>query len=246
MAWFHSIFNFHAYHRLALLTGGKTALFGIWITLVSVLCFYFYASLQISAKLPTFLNSFPALSFAQGELKSPAQITKLSVPETPYSIVFDAQKQQAPAQNYFLENQVMALVGQKQIFIPSVTGVQSQPIPAKWDGEITPQSLLKMQDSIATALRTTFLFGGAFVLMMFFFGSFCMAAAVLFFWKAIPRQSVPKAILLRWAVFLQGPSLALWLINLFFGVPLFLFAVFILFMMYSQQIFNTIPEEKQR
>lgn len=246
LAWFHSIFNFHAYHRLALLSAGKTALFGVWITLVSILCFYFYASWQISVQLPTFLNNFPPLSFEQGELKSPAKRTLLAIPQTPYGIVFDAQTRQAPAPTYFLENQVLALVGQKEIFIPSVGGVQSQPIPSQWDSDITPQTLLKEQANIAAALRTIFLFGGAMLLIMFFFGSFCMATAVLFFWKGITRQNVSLAHIFRWAVFLQGPAFALWLVNLFIGVPLFLFAVFILFMMYCQQIFNTLPERKQR
>ena len=71
-----------------------------------------------------------------------------------------------------------------------------------------------------------------------------MAAAVLFLWQGISRKRVALSVRLRWAVFLQGPVLTLWIVNLIFSVPLFLFAVFILLMMYSQQIYNTLPEEK--
>lgn len=238
-------FSFPAYHRFSRISVWKTGLFALWILLVGVLVLNIYFILQIRQKLPPFLATLPPITFENGQMLAPQNKVALSVPDTPYQIILDATAQQPPAYQTFLEQQIMLFLSKEHIYVPSVSSVQAQPIAKEWNVEITPQWLKENTKNIASVLQTIFFFTSFLVLGFFLLGSFAMAAAVIFLWQGLNRQAVPLGVRLRWAVFLQGPALTLWIINLWVGVPLFLFAVFILFMMYGQQIYNTLPQEKR-
>lgn len=237
-------FWFPSYHRFSHIRTWKTALFALWILLVGVLIFNIYFILQLRAQLPVFLASLPTVTFSQGQMTAPQNRVSVDVPKMDYQIVFDATADTPPDYQTFLDNKIMMFVSKNHFSVPSVSGVQTQPISTEWNLELTPQWLKENTKDIASALQTIFFFASFFVFASFLLGSFCMALAVVFLWQGLSRKRVPLPVRLRWAVFLQGPVLTLWIVNLLFGVPLFLFAVFILLMMYSQQIYNTLPDGK--
>ena len=140
----------------------------------------------------------------------------------------------------------MAFVSAGHIYMPSVSGVQGQPIPSQWTLHLTPQLLKEKTSLIGRVIQSLAFFGSVLALGLFLGFSLILAGAVLLLWNGLSRRHLPAAVLWRWAVFLQGPALALWMVSLFFGVPLFIFGLFILFNIYSQQIFNTLPGPQPR
>ncbi|MBQ7907908.1 MAG: DUF1189 family protein [Elusimicrobiaceae bacterium] len=238
-------FWFPFYHHFSRVRAWKMAMFALWIILVGMLVFNVYFILQLNKRLPVFLASLPAVTFANGQMTAPSQRVSVQIPQTPYQIVLDPHAAASPSYQTFFDEKIMVFISKNHIYMPAVSSVQSQPIPTDWNLTLTPSWLQEKQDEIASVLQTIFFVASFFVLISFFLGSFCMAGAVLFLWQGLSRKPVPLPVRLRWAVILQGPALTLWIINLFVSVPLFLFAIFILFMMYSQQIYNTLPEEKR-
>ena len=73
---------------------------------------------------------------------------------------------------------------------------------------------------------------------------FCLAGATGLFFKLLYRSYVPRAAVLKWAFFMLGPLSALWYVRMWVNIPLFTFAQVILCIIYMQQIFNTLPEER--
>ena len=71
-----------------------------------------------------------------------------------------------------------------------------------------------------------------------------LAAAAGLFFKLLSRRAVPNRIIFKWAFFMLGPLCALWYARLWVNIPLFSLAQVILCLIYMQQIFNTLPEEK--
>ncbi len=242
-AYIYSLW-FPLYHRFSRVSVLKTGLFALWILLVGVLVFNVYFILQLRKQLPIFLASLPAVSFSQGMLTSPVSKVSVPVPNTSYQIIFDGESDAPPSYQTFLDDKIMLFVSKNNLYVPSVSGLQIQPIDKNWNISLTPQWLQEKTKDISSLLQTMFFFASFIMLGSFLLGSFCMAAAVLYLWQGISRKPVPLPVRLRWAVFIQGPVLTLWIINLFVSVPLFLFAVFILLMMYSQQIYNTLPDGK--
>lgn len=240
--WFHTLFHFRAYSRLAQAGTAKTALFAVYILLVGALAFNIFFSVQLGKRLTPFLREFPELTFERGVLTAPDKAVSVMIPGTPYSIRFDASDSPVPSQREFLNQQIAAFVHADRIYMPTAAGVQSQPVPPQMDGKITPQFLLAHQDDIRRVLQSAAFIVSFAGLLAGLAGSVLLAWAVLSLWNGISRAGAKTSALLRMAVFLQGPACALWLLHLCAGVPLFLFALFILFNIYSQQIFNTFTE----
>ncbi|MBR3603248.1 MAG: DUF1189 family protein [Elusimicrobiaceae bacterium] len=235
-------FWFPCYHRFSRISAWKTALFALWLLLVGMLIFNVYFIVQTNKQLPVFLKSLPTISFADGEMTAPLTKLTLAVPKTQYQIILDTTATQPPSLQTFFDDKIMLFVSKSHFYVPSVAGLQAQSIAKEWNVNLTPQWFKEKEQDIKSVLQTVFFVVSFFVMLFFFLGSFCMAAAVIFLWQGFTQKRVPLSVRLRWAVFLQGPALALFALNLFISVPLFLFAVFILFMMYSQQIYNTLPE----
>lgn len=244
--FFQSIFSFRAYHRLRGLGPWRTGLYVFYLLLLGVLAFNIWFAVQANAKLPVFLRAVPELTFEKGLLTGPQQAATAAIPGTDLKAVFDAGAKNPPSRQEFINQRILFFVSGNKIYTPSVAGVQSQTLPPQLHVRLTPQLLEKYTPAIKSVLQAAAFAGSFFALGLFFLFSWLLAASVVYVWSGWKRTPLPAGTVLRWAAFLQGPALALWLINLFWGVPLFMFAVFIVFMMYAQQIFNVMPEEKQR
>lgn len=240
--WFNTLFRFRAYSRLAQAGTIKTVLFAVYVFLIGVLAFNIFFSVQLSKRLPPFLRNFPELTFEHGKLTEQDKTVSVTIPGTPYSIRFGASDAPVPSQKEFLNEQIAAFVRADRIYMPTAAGVQSQPVPSQTNGKITPQLLLSHKDDIRRVLQSAAFMFSFLGLLAGLVGSFLLAWAVLSLWNGISRTGAKTAVLLKLAVFLQGPACALWILHLCIGVPLFLFALFILFNIYSQQIFNTFTE----
>lgn len=241
--WLHSLLSFRSYHRLRLAGPWRTGFFALYLAAVGFLICNCFFAWQIHRKLPLFIQHFPTLTFEQGKLVAPQEPVSVSIADTGYSIRLQAQGQ-PPTQQQFIDQHLLAFVSQNQVYIPSVNGVSVQELPVQLNGEISSQWLEQQAPALRTLLQSMALFFSAFLIVIFVLFSFALAFLVLLIWRALTRQPVPLSTLWRWAVFLQGPAFVLLLLHLFVQVPLFFFALFILFNIYVQQIFNTLPDER--
>ena len=241
--WYQSIVNFSVYPLLQRASVLRTLLFGLYLFVVGLLVFNLYAGWQIHRQLPTFVQQLPALVFDKGTLVSPEKPLTIAVPSTAYSIRVDAKADSAPTTQQFADEKWLAFIGTNQLYMPGVTGVQKHTLPAQLDGPIA-DILQPHLPQIRSILHVIAFITAFLILGMFFLFSYLLAVSVLFFWRGIRQRAVPMGTIFKWAVFLQGPALVVWMIHLFIGVPLFVFALFILFNIYAQQIFNTLRAER--
>ncbi len=243
--YLQSVFSFRAYHRLRTLGKWQTIFFVVYIWLLGLLAFNIWFALQARQKLPVFLQNIPELTFETGTLTAPDKSVSVSIPKIDLNIVFDASAKQIPTRQEFLDKHILAFITKNKIYTPSTTNINSQTIPASFTASITQDWLRQHTPIIRSTLQGTAFLGSALGLIFFLFFSFCLAVSVVYLWSGWRRKLLPFTVVWRWAALLQGPALTLWLVNLFWGIPLFLFGLFILFMMYTQQIFNWFTEEKR-
>lgn len=243
LAWIRTIVDFRSYHPLAQVGAGRLGLFALWLVLMNVLIFNTYFIFKLHKHLPAFLHTLPELTFSDGKLISPQQRTFVTLAPTSYQLVFDGKAQTPPESQEFTDKKIAAFFGADNIYMLSIGGVQAQPIPSSWNAAINSQTIEQYAGGISAMLQMFAFLGSILSAFLFLTGSIILSRVILSLWRGIRRQKVPGSILWKWAILLQGPAMALWTLNLFVTVPLFLFALFILFMMYSQQIYNTLPEK---
>ena len=239
--WFYTLFDFRSYHALRQAKPWRTILFAVYLLLIGVLIFNLYFAWQVHKQLPVFIKNFPTITFDKGKLIAPDKAVSLSIPNTDYMLVFDANAKNPPSQQDFLDKKIIAFIAADHFYMPSVSGVNAQLVPSQIDGAFDSQRLQTYAPTIRSLLHTMAFFGAFLVVGSFLLFSILMAAAVVFFWSGMTRKRFPAGTIWRWAVFLQGPALILWMIHFIWGVPLFTFAMFILFNIYIQQICNTLP-----
>ena len=128
--------------------------------------------------------------------------------------------------------------------MPGSFGVQSRSLPPTMSATITQEFLNQHYKLIASGLKATALIAALFLTPFFLFFSLCTTGLVTFSFSLITNRRVPYPILLRWTIFLLGPLSLLCYVRLWYSIPLFTLAQFILCIIYIQQIFNLIPEEK--
>ena len=243
--YLQSVFSFRSYHRFRTLGPWRTAFFVFYIWLLGLLLFNIWFALKVHQELPVFLKSVPEVTFEKGVLTGPDHAISVTIPQADLSIVFDAQAKEPPTQEDFLNKRIMAFVTSNRVYMPSVSGVQSRTLPPLVNATLSQQWLQENEPTIRGTLQGAAFFGSAFALGLFLLFSFLLALSCVYLWSGWKRAKLSPADVLRWAALLQGPALTLWLVNLWWGVPLFLFGLFILYMIYIQQIFNLMPE-KQR
>lgn len=236
-----SLFSFRSYHSFSKATKWQILWFWLYLFLLGSLVFNLYFNNQVSKNLPAFINSFPQVTFEKGVLTAPNAPVFAPVTGTPFHLLFDKSLLTPPPTQEFLDKKVFLIVGQKNLYLSSGSSVDSRPLPTELNFTTTPEFMQQHQSALksflgAIGFLTSFILCGAVLL----FG-FCLAGSVGFFLRAIFRRPVPTGELLRWAAFLQGPVLTLWLLNLFIPVPMFTLAVIILCIIYMQQILNTWP-----
>lgn len=238
-----TLFSFSFYHRLAQASCWQMLWFAVYIFLLSVTVFTFYAGNYTEKQLPLLLKNFPEVTFTKGVLTAPEGPVSVRVPETDFSIVFD-NKNPVPASSQELaERQIVMLVRENYVYMPGAAGLQARKLPEQMDFT-TSQTFLSAQVPALKSMITAMAFCGAlFLFPLMMLAAFGAAVCIGLFWRAAMRMAVPVKTLCKWAVFLLGPASALWLINLFWPVPLFALAELVLLTIYLQQIFNTYPRE---
>lgn len=246
MIWAHfkTIFSFSIYHRLAFASRGQTVWFVLYLFVLSLFVFHVAAGDKIRKNLPVLLKNFPVITVEKGVLTAPQKEVSAEIPQSGFSLTFDATRTTPPGLDEMTRKQQLMLVGKDKIYMPSSAGVQTRDIPPSVTFSTTPEFLEKHQSDIAAALKTVAFLAGLILIPLTMFFGFCTAAAAGFFFKLITRARVPNAVIFKWAVFLLGPLAVLWYVRLWFYIPLFTLAQVILCLIYMQQIFNTLPEER--
>lgn len=239
-----TIFSFRAYHRLALATRWQCVGFVIYLMFLSLLVFFAFSNSYIRHNLPIFLKNFPQVTFEKGTLTAPRQTVYAPLPDSPFNIEFDATRKTPPTSQELIDRHALALVMGNAVYMPGSRNVQMRPLPNSLSFTTSPSFLEENKSLIASVLGATFFMSSLFLIPLALFFDFCIAAAIGLFFNLITRRHVPRAIILRWALFLLGPLTALWCIRLWYTIPLFTLAQFILCIIYMQQIFNLIPQEK--
>lgn len=246
MIWLHikSILSFRFYHRLAFATRGQMIAFGIYIFMLSLIVFYFFAGSYIDKNLPVLLKNFPEVTFEKGVLTAPKKEVSVTVPESDVKLVFDSSRATPPTQADMVNGQILMLVSGNKLYMPAANGVQSREIPPQLNFVTSQDNLAKQKDTLASALTAVAFMSALFAIPFIMLFGFCVAGAVGMFFKLFTRSALPRRIVLKWAFFMLGPLSALWYARLYWNIPLFTFAQIILCLIYMQQIFNTLPEEK--
>ena len=194
--------------------------------------------------MPVLLKNFPQVTFEKGVLTSPKEPVSLFIPQTEYKILFDSTAKVPPSLTEFANKKILAFITGKTLYVPGANNLQQQDLPESLSVTTTPDFLTEIQPQLLSMLRIIgFVLSLLFIPITLFF-NFCLAGAVGLFFKLLNRRDVPRSIVFRWAFFLLGPLSALGFVNLWWPIPLFSFAQIILCIIYMQQIFNTIPEEK--
>ena len=239
-----TIFSFRAYHRFACATRLQCVGFVVYLCLLSLLVFYTFSSGYIRHNLPVFLKNFPQVTFENGTLTAPRQPVSAPLPGSPFKIEFDATRQTIPTNRELVEKKLLALVMGNTVYMPGSAGLQTRTLPPTLSA-VTSQDFLHTHRSlIAGMLAVAALLASFFLIPLTLLFDGCLAAAVGFLFSFIRRQPIPRPMLLRWVIFLQGPLSLLWYIRLWYPIPLFTLAQIILCIIYMQQIFNLLPEEK--
>ncbi len=239
---FKTLFSFRFYHRLAQLRLLPVIGFVVYLFLLSTLVLFFFTGSFVKNNLPVFLKNFPQITFENGVLTQPQQPVSAPVPHTDYKIVFDAAANTPPSAEKLIEEHILAWVHRNQLYMPSVSGLQTQDLPKNLNFTSDAQTIEKYTPALTVSLRVALFLTAVLLLLLFLVFDYCMALGVLFFFSALKRVLLPKTVLLKWAAFLLGPLSVLFFVHLWITVPLFTFAQLIVCIIYAQQIFNTLPE----
>ncbi len=239
---FKSLFSFKFYHRLAQLNPLYAAGFIVYLFVLCIIVLFFFTGSVLKTNFPVFLKNFPQVTFEKGVLTAPKESVFAPIPGTDFKIVFDAAAQRPPSYDELLNSHTLAWVHKNQIHIPASSGVQIQTLPENISFTSDPQTVEKYKDTLSISLRMALFITSLFMVALLFAFDYCLALCVLLFFNIFKRAALPKRTLLKMAAFLLGPLSTLFLIRLWIYVPLFVTAQVILCIIYTQQIFNTLPE----
>lgn len=240
-----AIFSFRSYHSLA--SGSRWYLLGfiLYLFFFCLFVFQFRATGYISEQLPQALRSFPEISFDKGVLTHPKTKTVYTVPRTDMKIVFDASSEKVPSKEDFINQQQVMLVSGNKFYTPSAFGIQTQTIPESFTLTTSQEWLKKHQSALSATLSAMAFLSALLFLPFWMLFGICLSAATLTFFKIINKAYyLPQSLIWKWALFMLAPLSALWILRLWWPIPLFSFAQIILCIIYAQQIFNTLPEVK--
>lgn len=246
MLWVHlqTVFSFRAYHHLAKANRWQVAGFVLYLGMLSLLVFYWFSGGVIRKELPVFLKNFPQVTFDKGVLTAPQQLIYADLPTGDLKLAFDASRTTPPTLNELVSQNILVFVSARSFYMAGANGVQSRALPNTLSFTTTQEFLAKHQPLLAGYLTTGASFAALFLVPLVFVFDFCLALLVCVFFRLFTARRVPHRTLTLWAIFLQGPLAVLWYVRLWYDIPLFLLAQLILCIIYVQQIFNLIPEEK--
>ena len=221
----------------------RTALFALYLLLLINLILFFYTGAALRKHLPVFLKNFPQVTFEKGVLTQPQAPVFAPIPNTEFKIVFDAAAKMPPSNEELLKSNTLAWIHNAQAYIPSASGLQIQQLPENLNFTSDPQTLEKHRKNIYLSLRATLLVTSLVMSVFLLLFDFCLALGILLFFNIWRGRPLSKGTLIKLAVFLLGPLSTLFLLRLWIYIPLFALAQGILCVIYTQQIFNTIPEK---
>ena len=246
MIWVHlqTIFSFRAYHRLLLTSRLQRVGFALYLVILSFLVFQGAIYSHLQRNLPVFLKNFPQVTFEQGQLTAPNHLVYAPLPQSDLKIAFDATRPTPPTQDELVQNNLLMLVTKHTVYIPGASGLQTHPLPPTLSITTSPEFLARYQSQIAVSLSIAALMVSLLLIPMALVFDFCIAACVGLFFNIITRKNLARRVIFCWAFFLLGPLSVLWYVRLWYPIPLFTLAQIILCIIYIQQIFNLIPEEK--
>ena len=239
---FKTLFSFRFYLRLAQLRSWPVIGFVVYLFLLGILIVFFFTGSVIKKNLPVFLKNFPQVTFENGVLTQPQQPVYAPIPNTDFKIVFDAGANSLPTTKELLDTNTLAWVHGSQLYVPSASGLQIQELPQNLNFTSDQQTIEKYKKSLSLSLRMTIFITSWFFMGLFLLFDYCMALGVLALFNLYKRAYLPKTILFKLAAFLLGPLVTLFLIHLWITIPLFTFAQLIVSIIYTQQIFNALPE----
>ena len=239
---FKSIFSFKFYHRLAQLRPLYAVGFCFYLYVLCLIVLFFFTGSLLKNNLPVFLKNFPQVTFEKGILTQPQKPVFAPIPNTEFKIVFDASAQTSPSAQELVQHKTLAWVNKNQVYIPSSSGLQIQQLPANLNFTSDEKTIEKYKSSLYVSLRLSLLVTSALLLGLFLLCAYCLALGVLLFFNLCKGRPLDRRILLKMAAFMLGPLSTLLLIHLWVTVPLFSCAQVILCIIYTQQIFNTLPE----
>ena len=175
-------------------------------------------------------------------LTQPTSAVSAPIPNTDFKIVFDAQAKVPPSSEELIKNNTIAWVHNNQIYVPSNTGLQIQQLPKNVNFTSDQPTLQKHQKTLLFSLRITSLIISIFFVGVLLVYSYILALAVCLFFNFLRGWPLSRRTLIKLSAFLLGPLTTLFLIRLWVPIPLFSLAQVVLCIIYTQQIFNTIPE----
>ncbi len=242
---FKTLFSFKFYHRLTQLSTLHTVAFAIYLYILSVIVLFFFTGSMIKNNLPMFLKNFPQITFENGMLTAPDKPVYAPIPRTDFKIVFDASAQLPPSNDELLNNNTLAWVHKNQLYIPSSSGLQQQTLPDTLNFTSTPEIVEKYKGALGFSLRVAFFVVSLLMLAILLACNYCLTLGVVLFFNLWKGRPLPRAELVKLAVFLLGPLTTLFLIRLWVNIPLFALAQTVLCIIYAQQIFNLLPEARR-
>lgn len=246
MIWIHlkTIFSFHTYHLLTFTSRKQRVFFAIYLFLLTTLIFYLFTGAYVNRNLPIFLKNFPQITIEKGVLTQPKYPVFAPVPGSSFRLAFDASRITPPSVEELLQTNTVMMLQQNTLYVPGSAGMQTTPLPPTLN-VVTSQKFLKEQQPFIALMLRFMAFITSLVLIPFIFiFDFCLAGAVGLFLNLLRQNRAPRAHVLTWAFFMLGPLTALWIVRLWVQIPFFALAQLILCIIYMQQIFNTLPEEK--
>lgn len=221
------------------------AAFGLYLLMLSLIVFYFFSNSYIHQNLPVLLKNFPEVTFEKGVLTAPETPVSVSIPQSDFKITFDASLKTPPsAQEMKRNNTLLLFSGNKAYMLSSSDRIEQTELPVSFGFISSQENLNKEKETLVGVLGAFSFLTSLFLIPMLMLFGFCLASAAGFFFKLFYRSHLPRRIIFKWAFFMLGPLSALWYLRLWINIPLFSFAQVILCIIYMQQIFNTLPEEK--
>ena len=239
---FKTLFSFRFYHRLLQLNTKQTVLFALYLYVLAVIVLFLFTGSLLHKNLPVFLKNFPQVTFENGVLTAPAETVSAPIPGTDFKVVFDTSAKMPPSAEELLKQNTLVWVHKNSLYVPSSGKLQSQELPPSLNFTSSQEVIEKNKGMVTSSLRAALFIISLPLLALTLLFDFAMAVGVVLFFNIWRNGPLPKTHIIKLAVFLLGPLTMLWLVRLWVNIPLFSMARLLLCIIYTQQIFNTLPE----
>lgn len=236
--------SFKFYLRLVQMPGRYAAAFAGYLFVLSIIVLFFFTGSVLKENLPIFLKNFPQVTFEKGVLTAPQQAVSVPIPQTDFKIVFDAGAQVPPTAQELVQNNTLAWVHNNLLYVPSGDQLQIQELPDKLNFTSTPQVLQEYLPTLQSSLRAALFILSLFFVALLLIYEFGLALCMVLIFNILHGAFFTKPMMVRLALFLLGPLTTLFWLRLWLNIPLFALAQTVLCIIYVQQIFRCIGEDR--